>query len=200
MEYLIKNGAPRCIQEIKDDLYKIRNLQDFAYSESGQDRGQGGMKKLINEILVRDKARAVCELLSDVEKLQQEREFAKKMREKFSGISSTSQSQSAAPASGKYGGFGSKDVPPSYTGASIGGTGYDPYVNKAPPKEEPPKKAKKPRVESSSDSSDDNDSDSSDSESEKKKKKKKSAGLAIPNKSDRTIQPTASAAPQVAPS
>ena len=70
MEYLIKNGAPRCIQEIKDDLYKIRNLQDFTYSESGQDRGQGGMKKLINEILVRDKARAVCELLSDVEKLQ----------------------------------------------------------------------------------------------------------------------------------
>ena len=120
------------------------------------------------------------------------------MREKFSGISSTSQSQSAAPASGKYGGFGSKDVA-AYSGASIGGSGYDPYVTKAAPKEEPPKKTKKAKVESSSDSSDDNDSDSSDSESEKKKKKKKSAGLAMPNKSERTIQPTA-AAPQVAPS
>ena len=24
MEYLVKNGAPRCIQEIKDEVYKIR--------------------------------------------------------------------------------------------------------------------------------------------------------------------------------
>jgi hypothetical protein len=59
MEYLIKNGAPRCIQEIKDDLYKIRALQDFNYSENGTDRGQG----------IRDRARAICELLSDPEKL-----------------------------------------------------------------------------------------------------------------------------------
>ena len=43
MEYLIKNGAPRCIQEIKDDLFKIRALQDFSYSENGTDRGQGGI-------------------------------------------------------------------------------------------------------------------------------------------------------------
>jgi len=41
---------------------------------------------LLNLWIVRDKSRAVCELLSDVEKLQQEREFAKKMREKFSGV------------------------------------------------------------------------------------------------------------------
>jgi hypothetical protein len=26
MEYLAKNGAPRCIQDIKDDLFKIRAL------------------------------------------------------------------------------------------------------------------------------------------------------------------------------
>jgi hypothetical protein len=24
MDYLVKNGAPRCIQEIKDEVYKIR--------------------------------------------------------------------------------------------------------------------------------------------------------------------------------
>jgi epsin len=79
MEYLIKNGAPRCIQEIKDDLYKIRSLQDFNFSENGTDRGQG----------VRDRARSICELLSDTEKLQQEREFARKTREKLQGAGST---------------------------------------------------------------------------------------------------------------
>lgn len=42
MEYLIKNGAPRCIQEIKDDLFKIRALHDFSYTEKGKDEGQGG--------------------------------------------------------------------------------------------------------------------------------------------------------------
>lgn len=26
MEYLVKNGAPRCIQEIKDEMFKIRAL------------------------------------------------------------------------------------------------------------------------------------------------------------------------------
>ena len=35
MDYLCKNGAPRVVQEIKDDLYKIRTLQDFSFSENG---------------------------------------------------------------------------------------------------------------------------------------------------------------------
>ena len=47
MDYLCKNGAPRVVQEIKDDLYKIRTLQDFSFSENGVDRGQGGKSKLV---------------------------------------------------------------------------------------------------------------------------------------------------------
>lgn len=35
MDYLVKNGAPRCIQDIKDDLYKIRQFQDFKYMDNG---------------------------------------------------------------------------------------------------------------------------------------------------------------------
>lgn len=74
---------------------------------------------------MRNTARAICELLSDPNKLQEEREFARKTRDKFSGISSSGATQnssqftsstngvdhtSAAPASGKYGGFGSEDI------------------------------------------------------------------------------------------
>lgn len=73
--------------------------------------------------VVRDKSRALCELLSDPSRLQQEREFARQTRDKFSGISSTSSdgyqgstgtrsmnNYPAAPASGRYGGFGSEDI------------------------------------------------------------------------------------------
>jgi len=42
MDYLVKNGAPRVVQDIKDDLYKIRSYNDFSYVDGGQDHGQGG--------------------------------------------------------------------------------------------------------------------------------------------------------------
>lgn len=75
---------------------------------------------------LRDKARGICELVTEPGKLQYEREFAKQTREKFSGISSAGNTAqpttgntffnkgtlSAGPASGseKYGGFGSEDI------------------------------------------------------------------------------------------
>jgi epsin len=79
LEYLIKNGAPRCIQEIKDELFKIRSLQDFSYSDNGTERGAG----------LRDKARSICELLSDSQKLEEEREFCRKNKDKFGGEGTT---------------------------------------------------------------------------------------------------------------
>jgi epsin len=42
MDYLVKNGAPRVVQDIKDELYKIREFQTFSYQDNGQERGQGG--------------------------------------------------------------------------------------------------------------------------------------------------------------
>ena len=42
MDYLVKNGAPRVVQDIKDDLYKIRSYNDFSYVDGGTDHGQGG--------------------------------------------------------------------------------------------------------------------------------------------------------------
>ena len=58
-EYLIKNGAPRCVQDIKDELFKVRSFSDFSYSEGGVEKGQG----------IRDKARMIVDLLSDPNKL-----------------------------------------------------------------------------------------------------------------------------------
>lgn len=109
-DYLCKNGAPRIIQDVKDDLYKIRVFSDFLYKDSsGTEQG----------FELRDKVKSLCELVNEPGKLQYEREFAKQTREKFIGINSTGatndppQKSSAAPASGtenKYGGFGSEDI------------------------------------------------------------------------------------------
>lgn len=192
MEYLIKNGAPRCIQEIKDEMFKIRSFQDFSYNDNGTDRGSG----------LRDKARAVCELLSDAQKLEEEREFARKNKEKFGGNTNAgftgiqSNPAAAAPASGKYGGFGSEDIHKlGYGDAGQMGKAYDPFskaqsVSTAPEKsqekrgskgkqwkdssseaeEEKPKKKKKKRAATPSESSD---SDSSDEEEKPKKARRR---------------------------
>ena len=60
MDYLVKNGAPRCIQDIKDDIFKVRPFCDFKYKEPN------GME---NGIDLRDKARALVELLNDANKI-----------------------------------------------------------------------------------------------------------------------------------
>ena len=134
MDYLVKNGAPRVIQDIKDDLYKIRQFKDFAYKEKGSPIEQG--------MELRDKANGLCELVNEPGKLQYEREFAKQTREKFMGISSSGSTvnqnvnvKSAGPASGseagnKYGGFGSEDIAKfGYNNEEKFGTGaYDPYT------------------------------------------------------------------------
>ena len=36
-DYLLKNGAPRIVQDLRDDLYKIRSLQDMEYIVEGKD-------------------------------------------------------------------------------------------------------------------------------------------------------------------
>ena len=41
MEYLIKNGSTRIVQDLKDDIFKIRTLQDMTYHVDGMDKCKG---------------------------------------------------------------------------------------------------------------------------------------------------------------
>ena len=76
--------------------------------------------KVLYILIVRDKSRAICDLLNDPQKLQEEREFARRTRDKFQGISSTGTTESSVPkpvpsgnssaTNAKYGGFGSEDM------------------------------------------------------------------------------------------
>ena len=71
-------------------MFKIRTLESFSYNEEGSEKGQGGKYFTVVLIsvknnIVRDKAKEVCELLNDGEKLSAEREFATNTRNKLQG-------------------------------------------------------------------------------------------------------------------
>lgn len=84
-EYLVKNGCERCVDEVRDHGYRVRQLQDFQYMEDRIDRGQG----------VRDKAKQLLELLSDNANIREARDAAKRLRDKFAN--------QGAPRFGGYG-------------------------------------------------------------------------------------------------
>merc|ERR1719487_559091 len=104
LEYLLKSGSERCIDESRDNLYKIRSLEGFHHEEEGKDKGVG----------VREKAKVVAELLNDRATLREEREKCRQLRDKFVGISAGYGGEQRTFAGGggggeRYGGFGSGD-------------------------------------------------------------------------------------------
>jgi hypothetical protein len=68
MEFMIKNGNTRIIQDLKDDIFKIKSLQDCTFHDDGIDKCRG----------IREKAKAIIELLNDPARLDEEREFSLK--------------------------------------------------------------------------------------------------------------------------
>lgn len=83
IEYLIKNGAPRCIGEFKDEIFKIRTFNDFYILESGADRGASSNYYLL--VKVREKTKTVLDLLANEKQIEEERENAKKIKERLNG-------------------------------------------------------------------------------------------------------------------
>ncbi|CAD7971088.1 unnamed protein product [Amoebophrya sp. A25] len=95
LEFLIKNGSDRCIDEVRDNQFKIRSLSSFSHIEDGKDRGQG----------VRDLSGIIVQLVSDASLLQEERQKAKEARQRTRGIATST--ISSGGGGGKYSGFGS---------------------------------------------------------------------------------------------
>mmetsp|Transcript_12611 Transcript_12611/g.37455 ORF Transcript_12611/g.37455 Transcript_12611/m.37455 type:complete len:214 (+) Transcript_12611:149-790(+) len=102
LEFLIKNGNERIIDELRRDQYKVRPLADFSYSEDGKDKGAA----------VREKAKAIVELISDMAMLREQRDQARQHRDKMGG------GADSANYGGNYGGGGK-----SYDGYGGGGGG-----------------------------------------------------------------------------
>lgn len=81
LDHLVKFGSDACLNEISSEMYKIRTFQDFSYREGIEEKGVG----------VRDKARYLGQMLSDRRNLDEEREKAHKLWNKFNGGSGSGQ-------------------------------------------------------------------------------------------------------------
>ncbi|CAM9573133.1 unnamed protein product [Chrysoparadoxa australica] len=111
LEHLIKNGTERVVEDARDHVHRIRMLSDFNYYEGSQDKGSG----------VREKSKQLLDLLKSNDRIREEREKARALRDKFVGISNRG-GGSGMGSSHPYEGFGPQSSGVGYHGSA--GTGY----------------------------------------------------------------------------
>lgn len=108
LEYLIKHGSERVIDDARSHVSLLKMLRQFHYiDQNGKDQG----------INVRNRAKELAELLSDVDRIRTERKKARANRNKFGGVEggamggfSGSGGFSGGSGGGRYGGFGSESA------------------------------------------------------------------------------------------
>lgn len=77
LDYLVKHGPDQVVSDLQGEQAMFRKLLSFKCSEDGHDRGAA----------IRDKARAILDILGDREKLREEREKAKEQQNRMRGTS-----------------------------------------------------------------------------------------------------------------
>lgn len=102
LEFLIKHGSERVIDDARGHLTLLKMLRQFHYiDQNGKDQG----------INVRNRAKELAELLGDVDRIRTERKKARATKNKYTGVEG-----GAGLSSGRYGGFGSDSA--GYGGGS----------------------------------------------------------------------------------
>lgn len=115
MEFLIKNGSERVIDDARSHLSLLKMLRQFHYiDQNGKDQG----------INVRNRSKELTELLSDVDRIRAERKKARATKNKYGGVEGGS-GLGLGPGSGssnRYGGFGSETggYPSTFGGSTRG--------------------------------------------------------------------------------
>lgn len=115
LEYLVKNGSERVVDDARSHIATIKMLRNFYYvDDKGKDQGLNGASLVVpwgaraDPSSVRNRSKELVELLSDVEKIRTERRKAKTNKSKYTGIGNDSMSYTSG--SSRYGGFGSDSV------------------------------------------------------------------------------------------
>ena len=112
LEFLIKNGSERVIDDARSHLTLLKMLRQFHFIDAnGKDQG----------VNVRNRAKELAELLSDVERIRAERKKARATRNKYSGVEGGAGLGGGLSSGSRYGGFGSEE------GGSGGQGGYGGY-------------------------------------------------------------------------
>ena len=115
LEFLIKNGSERVIDDARSHLSLLKMLRQFHYIDlNGKDQG----------INVRNRAKELADLLSDVDKIRSERKKARANRNKYGGYEGGGGGGGlglGGSSSGRMGGFGSESGGPANFGGYSGG-------------------------------------------------------------------------------
>ncbi len=113
MEFLVKNGSERVIDDARSHLSLLKMLRQFHYiDQNGKDQG----------INVRNRSKELTDLLSDVDRIRSERKKARSTRNKYTGVEGGNSFGAGGSSSSRYGGFGSEEAgyPGGYGGATRG--------------------------------------------------------------------------------
>lgn len=101
LEFLVKNGSERVVDDARQHLSLLRMLRQFHYiDQNGKDQG----------VNVRNRAQELAKLLSDVESIRAERKKARANRSKYGGVEGGMGIGGGMSGGSRYGGFGSEDV------------------------------------------------------------------------------------------
>eukprot|EP01084_Bolivina_argentea_P013963 26134_1 len=76
LEHLIKHGTELVVEDSRDRIHRIRSLTHFSFFEGSNDKGSG----------IREKSKQLLDLLRDNDCIREERNKARKLRNKFVGV------------------------------------------------------------------------------------------------------------------
>ncbi len=109
LEYLIKHGSERVIDDARGHITLLKMLRQFHFiDQNGKDQG----------INVRNRAKELAELLSDVDRIRAERKKARTNKTKYTGV----EGGSSGFSSGRFSGFGNESG--GYGGSTSSYGGY----------------------------------------------------------------------------
>lgn len=78
LEIILKVGDPKCVKAVSHNIYKVRSWQSIKF-EAHPEKGRG----------IKEKSKAICELVDNKELLEEERMKMKDIRSKFLGMSTS---------------------------------------------------------------------------------------------------------------
>eukprot|EP00532_Pseudo-nitzschia_australis_P004828 CAMPEP_0168186898 /NCGR_PEP_ID=MMETSP0139_2-20121125/14701_1 /TAXON_ID=44445 /ORGANISM="Pseudo-nitzschia australis, Strain 10249 10 AB" /LENGTH=648 /DNA_ID=CAMNT_0008108983 /DNA_START=123 /DNA_END=2069 /DNA_ORIENTATION=+ len=114
LDHLVKNGAERCVDDARNHGHTLRALGQFNYYEGTIDRGLG----------VREKSKQILEMLGDDERVREERQKARKLREKFGNFNKGKSGMGGGGSAAGPGGYGNQDSWNTDSAGGGGGGGY----------------------------------------------------------------------------
>jgi len=132
LEYLIKHGSERVVDDARSHISTIKMLRNFHYiDDKGKDEGINGNKQCLlslsnvthHPMAVRNRSRELVELLADIEKIRTERRKAKANKHKYTGTGNDGMGMSFG--GGRYGGFGNDSLGGGGGYSGNGGGSYD---------------------------------------------------------------------------